>query len=49
MNTLRRLVCLVRGHVNAAWMLPEEEYGLYAYSRLFCARCDVTFARRPTK
>jgi hypothetical protein len=41
------VVCRARGHVNAAWMLPEETFGLYAYSRLFCSRCDTTFDERP--
>ena len=41
-----RLVCWLRGHVNCAWMLPEDEFGLYAFSRLFCSRCEYTFARR---
>lgn len=46
---LRRLLrpwCWLRGHVNAAWMLPEDTFGLYAYSRLFCSRCELTFERR---
>ena len=46
MRVLLRLVCVVRGHVNAAEMLPEEAFGLYAYSRLFCSRCDTTFEER---
>lgn len=41
-----RPVCWLRGHTSAAWMLPEEEYGLYAYSRLYCGRCELTFERR---
>jgi hypothetical protein len=36
---VKRLICLIRGHVNAAEMLPEEVFGLYAYSRLYCSRC----------
>lgn len=36
------LVCRYRGHSNAMWSLPEDEFGLYAYSRLYCSRCEAT-------
>jgi hypothetical protein len=39
---LLRLVCWRRGHVNAMLALPEDGWGLYAYSRLFCSRCGRT-------
>jgi len=42
-NGLRRFVCRWQGHEHAATMLPEDGWGLYAYSRLFCRRCDTTF------
>jgi hypothetical protein len=47
MRRLLRPWCWLVGHYNAAWMLPEDEFGLYAYSRLFCSRCDKTFEWRP--
>lgn len=49
MTRLRALLrpwCRLVGHRNAAWMLPEEDYGLYAYERLYCSRCDLTFEVR---
>jgi hypothetical protein len=39
---LLRGVCLFRGHVNAMTTLPEDGWGLYAISRLYCSRCDRT-------
>lgn len=46
LRPLLRPLCWVIGHRNAAWMLPEEEFGLYAYSRLYCSRCELTIAER---
>ena len=34
---------LGRAHNAAMEMLPEDGWGLYAYSRLFCRRCERTF------
>lgn len=36
---LARFVCRRRGHVNTALMLPEDGWGLYAFSQLACSRC----------
>ena len=43
MSRLRRFMCSRQGHEHAATMLPEDGWGLYAYSRLFCSRCGTTF------
>lgn len=39
MSLFARLVCQRRGHVNTMLALPEDGWGLYAFSRLFCSRC----------
>lgn len=44
---LWRPACWIVGHRNSMWSLPEDEFGLYAYSRLFCSRCEKTFSWRP--
>jgi hypothetical protein len=36
---LARLVCLRRGHTSAMLTLPEDGWGLYAVSKLYCSRC----------
>lgn len=41
---IRRLTCLFRGHVNAMTVLPEDGWGLYAFSRRYCSRCNQTFS-----
>lgn len=47
MKRLWRPWCWLFGHRNAMWSLPEEDFGLYAYSRLYCSRCELTFDWRP--
>lgn len=42
---MKRLICLFRGHVNGATILPEDHFGLYAFSRLYCLRCGRTQAQ----
>jgi hypothetical protein len=48
MSRLGRVVCAVFGHADYhTTMLPEEPFGLYAYSRIWCPRCGHVEAERP--
>lgn len=47
MRRLLRPWCWLVGHDSAATMLPEREFGLYAYSRLFSGRCGYTIDATP--
>jgi hypothetical protein len=45
---LLRPICWFRGHYEVGTFKPEEVFGLYVYSRLWCRRCGRTLASNPT-
>lgn len=57
MKRIRRWWCARHGHGGSGsetqtvrvrmYSLPEEIYGLYAFSRLECMRCGATIAENP--
>lgn len=42
-----RLLCRLFGHRMVTWMLPEEDYGLYAFSKIQCGRCRWVEVENP--
>ena len=48
MSALARLRCALTNHDLVTWMLPEDGWGLYAFSRISCSRCGyVSIDRYP--
>ena len=45
MSRVGRLVCRLRGHAEARFVMLPEFFGLYRYSRIECRRCATTLER----
>ena len=47
---MKRLICRIRGHAEARFVMLPEFFGLYRYSRIECRRCGALMERgyRPT-